>query len=52
MPFTEKEKKIRASMLKTYKGDTEKRDRVFYASVNAGKFGKAAKDRHTARKQR
>ena len=48
MPFSEKEKKALAAMKKTY--GPEKGERVFYASVNAGKFGKAAKERHGARK--
>ena len=47
MPLTDKDKKILASMGKSYK-DPEKAKRVFYASAQAGKLGKDVKKRHGA----
>lgn len=48
MPLTDKDKKILASMKSTYKGDSEKAKRVFYASAQMGKLGKDVKKRHGA----
>lgn len=44
MPYTKKERKIKKAMEKEY--GPEKGEKVFYASVNKGKFGKASKERH------
>lgn len=42
MPLTAKGRKILAEMKKTYK-DKDKAERVFYASINAGKIKGAHK---------
>lgn len=50
MPLTSKEEKILRSMTKTYGAKKDKK--VFYASVNKGKFGKASKKRHKSKKSK
>jgi hypothetical protein len=48
MPFTKKEAKVKKKMMEEY-GD-KKGEKVFYASVNKGKLGKASKMRHKRKK--
>lgn len=50
MPLTSKEEKILRSMTKQY--GAKKGKKVFYASVNKGKFGAASKKRHKRRKRK
>jgi hypothetical protein len=48
MPLTKRERKTKAAMRKEY--GAKKGEEVFYASVNKGKLGEAAKKRHRRRK--